>query len=1305
MTLLISNIVLAEGTPSVSPNSTNITGILVAPDLLSGPYLNAPVDNRLKFHIRNNNTENLYFGFDFREYQNTGTPSRVNNLYYRIYRPDGSLAASGLWNSTLGSTGSIDTYNRAVIGPNIGGVTTGYTPLSFNPDVNGEHWIEFYRSNDGGNTALTSSGSGRAFGALFDLTVARNNGTQAKQSGRVYSTKWGFAAADSNFTVALDATAEPELYAYTNDQVLIKVEFEPGFQPIAFNVAVNSYGVSNTGVYLIDRRSRNDAVAPSLVNGYKVFVSVPDPNVFPIGNIPGLPTFLTPAITGCNPYQLHFNIAEPGDVKILVDLNGTAGYQPFSSDRILEYFDLPAGNNSVNWDGNDGNGNPIANNINFSLTLTYLKGRFNVPLYDAELNKNGLRVAIIAPVAIANATMFWDDFLLLNVGLTCNSSSASNNTTGGGLLNTNVGTISPAHAWSGNGNFGQTIPAPNVGGNDTDGLQCNDYGNVRTINTYGWGVTSSTTAITVSSNCTDLRVVKTVSNATPAVGSNVTFTITATNNGPTNATGVTVTDVLPTGYTFVSSAPFGQYNSGTGVWTIGNLNSGSSATLFITATVNATGTYSNTATIDGGQTDPDGSNNSSTVTPTPCGSVPTLSAVTQPTCSTATGSFTITNYNASFTYTVSPSTGVTISGNTITAPAGTYTVTSTFGSCTSSASVPRTVNTQPVTPAQPTLSSVTQPTCSTSTGSFTITNYNASYTYSVSPSTGVTISGNTITAPAGNYTVIAILGACISNASSSVTVNAQPVTPSAPTVGTITQPTCSTATGSVVLSGLPTGSWTITRNPGGVTTTGTGSSTTISGLAAGTYTFTVTNSVGCTSVASASVTVNAQPVTPVQPTLSSVTQPTCSTATGSFTITNYNASYTYAVSPSTGVTISGNTVTAPTGTYTVTATLSPCTSVASASVTVNAQPVTPAQPILSTVTQPTCSTATGSFTITNYNASYTYTVSPSTGVTISGNTVTAPAGTYTVTATLSPCTSVSSSSVTVNAQPVTPSAPTVGTITQPTCSTATGSVVLSGLPTGSWTITRNPGAVTTTGTGSSTTISGLASGTYTFTVTNSVGCTSVSSANVVINAQPLTPVQPILSTVTQPTCSTATGSFTITNYNASYTYTVSPSTGVTISGNTVTAPAGTYTVTATLSPCTSVASANVVINAQPLTPVQPTLSSVTQPTCSTATGSFTITNYNASYTYAVSPSTGVTISGNTVTAPAGTYTVTATLSPCTSVSSASVTVNAQPVTPSAPTVGTITQPTCSTATGSFTITNYNASYTYTVSPSTGVTIS
>ncbi|SFN20355.1 hypothetical protein SAMN05444143_1081, partial [Flavobacterium succinicans] len=83
------------------------------------------------------------------------------------------------------------------------------------------------------------------------------------------------------------------------------------------------------------------------------------------------------------------------------------------------------------------------------------------------------------------------------------------------------------------------------------------------------------------------------------------------------------------------------------------------------------------------------------------------------------------------------------------------------------------------------------------------------------------------------------------------------VNPAAPIIGTITQPTCALVTGSVELYGLPTtGTWTI--NPGGIT--GTGTTKTITGLVAGnTYSYTVANSGGCVSAASANVVVTSNP--------------------------------------------------------------------------------------------------------------------------------------------------------------------------------------------------------------------------------------------------------------------------------------------------------------------------------------------------------------------------------------------------------------------------------------------------------------
>jgi uncharacterized repeat protein (TIGR01451 family) len=86
--------------------------------------------------------------------------------------------------------------------------------------------------------------------------------------------------------------------------------------------------------------------------------------------------------------------------------------------------------------------------------------------------------------------------------------------------------------------------------------------------------------------CADLSVTKVADKNKPAVGETVTFTITASNAGPSNATGVNVTDTLPSGFSFSSaSTANGSYDKNTGIWTIENLAKNQSATLTITATV------------------------------------------------------------------------------------------------------------------------------------------------------------------------------------------------------------------------------------------------------------------------------------------------------------------------------------------------------------------------------------------------------------------------------------------------------------------------------------------------------------------------------------------------------------------------------------------------------------------------------------------------------------------------------------------------------------------------------------------------
>lgn len=139
------------------------------------------------------------------------------------------------------------------------------------------------------------------------------------------------------------------------------------------------------------------------------------------------------------------------------------------------------------------------------------------------------------------------------------------------------------------------------------------------LNSWGNGTNADTSGdafvIGFTATESDLEITKTVSPTAALVGDNVVFNLTAKNNGASNNTNVSVNDLLPTGYTYdshIASTGAASYVPGTGVWTVGNLNDGASATLAITAKVKSTGNYTNTATISttSGISDPLSSNNS-----------------------------------------------------------------------------------------------------------------------------------------------------------------------------------------------------------------------------------------------------------------------------------------------------------------------------------------------------------------------------------------------------------------------------------------------------------------------------------------------------------------------------------------------------------------------------------------------------------------------------------------------------------------------------------------------------------------------
>ena len=142
-------------------------------------------------------------------------------------------------------------------------------------------------------------------------------------------------------------------------------------------------------------------------------------------------------------------------------------------------------------------------------------------------------------------------------------------------------------------------------------IHVDQYDSDTTDNTATCALTAPTAA--------DIQVNQTQNTTTDNNGNQyVTYTITVTNNGPDTATGVQITDLLPTGTTYNSSTiPTGTtYNPTTGIWNIGTLNNTNNLTLTITAQITATtGTITNTATkTNENEYDPNYANDAQTQT-------------------------------------------------------------------------------------------------------------------------------------------------------------------------------------------------------------------------------------------------------------------------------------------------------------------------------------------------------------------------------------------------------------------------------------------------------------------------------------------------------------------------------------------------------------------------------------------------------------------------------------------------------------------------------------------------------------------
>ncbi|MGD9971335.1 MAG: cadherin domain-containing protein [Sulfuricurvum sp.] len=102
-----------------------------------------------------------------------------------------------------------------------------------------------------------------------------------------------------------------------------------------------------------------------------------------------------------------------------------------------------------------------------------------------------------------------------------------------------------------------------------------------------------------SSNVYNLTMKKEVDNPTPIVGDTVTFTLSVTNTCKNTASNVTVTDTIPSGFTYQSNSCSGSYNATTRVFSknFGTLAIGSNQSCDLVTAATVANNYTNTSSL------------------------------------------------------------------------------------------------------------------------------------------------------------------------------------------------------------------------------------------------------------------------------------------------------------------------------------------------------------------------------------------------------------------------------------------------------------------------------------------------------------------------------------------------------------------------------------------------------------------------------------------------------------------------------------------------------------------------------------
>ena len=667
----------------------------------------------------------------------------------------------------------------------------------------------------------------------------------------------------------------------------------------------------------------------------------------------------------------------------------------------------------------------------------------------------------------------------------------------------------------------------------------------------------------------------------------------------------------------------------------------------------------------------------------------TITNIDQPTCTAPTSTITVTSQTGSgIEYGIDNGTEVTYqTSNVFTGYLpGVYDLLVRNGAGCVSNPVSVTIDPAPNATDDATITNIDQPTCATPTGTITIAPQTGSgIEYSID--NGVTYqTSNVFTGYVPDtYTVLVRNDSgCVSNPVSA-TIDPAPNAPDDAIITNIDQPTCATPTGTITIA-PQTGSGIEYSIDNGVTYQ---ASNVFTGYNSDNYTVLVRNDDGCVSNP-VSVTIDPAPNAPDDATITNIDQPTCTTPTGTITIAPQTGSgIEYSIDN--GVTYQTSNVF--TGyvpdTYTVLVRNDDGCVSTPVPATIDDTPTIPAPQYQTTPLG--CNETTGTIEVTEpLGPEYTYRIDNGAyqaSTTFAGYT----AGNYTITVqNTDGCTSTTTA--TINPAPTIP-ADADASFTQPSCSNPFGSITINSPIGAGLTYSINNGATYQ----SSTNYTGLPAGNYAVLVKNAAGCVSANPQTVTINNAPPVPTAAGYIS-TNPTCASPVGSITITSpigTNLEYSIDNGSTYSTNLVYNNLTPGLYQIVVRNTVGGCIS-STVNVTISPAPNVPDDAVLVT-TQPGCNSAAGSITIQSpIGAGYSYSIDGTNYQPLTTFYGIAPGNYFAYVKNAAGCISANPTPFTINSPPTVPVPATV-TITNPDCTTPTGSIEVTApLGADLTYTI---------